>query len=92
MKFLSSNNSTECIVREPIHSTFSVVAHVLFLFRFADSHEFVKPNDLRGVSIMTKCAERVMQEFKEIVVAYGQSDEYSFVFRRKSQAYNRRAR
>ena len=32
-----------------------------------------------------------MKEFNEIAVAYGQSDEYSFVFRRSAQVYNRRA-
>ena len=31
-------------------------------------------------------------EFKEVVISYGQSDEYGFVFRRDAQAYNRRAR
>ena len=39
-----------------------------------------------------KCYNDVMEEFKEVVISYGQSDEYSFVFRRDAQAYNRRAR
>ena len=30
---------------------------------------------------MNFCAECVMEEFKDVVLAYGQSDEYSFVFK-----------
>lgn len=30
---------------------------------------------------MNKCASNVMTEFNEIMLSYGQSDEYSFVFR-----------
>ena len=41
---------------------------------------------------MNKSAEKLMDEFKDIVLGYGQSDEYSFVFRKKSEQYNRRAR
>nr|XP_045008376.1 probable tRNA(His) guanylyltransferase isoform X2 [Jaculus jaculus] len=40
---------------------------------------------------MTKCAQRVMEELEDIVIAYGQSDEYSFVFKRKSNWFKRRA-
>jgi len=41
---------------------------------------------------MSRAAEAVMEEFKDVVLAYGQSDEYSFVFRRNTNVYNRRAR
>ncbi|EMP37041.1 U7 snRNA-associated Sm-like protein LSm11 [Chelonia mydas] len=40
---------------------------------------------------MTKCAQTVMQELEDIVMAYGQSDEYSFVFKKKSNWFKRRA-
>lgn len=33
----------------------------------------------------------VMKEFNDIILSYGQSDEYSFVFHKSSQLYNRRA-
>ena len=33
-----------------------------------------------------------MNQFGDVVLAYGQSDEYSFVFRRGAETYNRRAR
>lgn len=63
-----------------------------FLNRFSEVHNYVKPNDDRALTLMTKSAETVMEEFKDIVIAYGQSDEYSFVFKRNTNAYNRRAR
>ncbi|KAL6043396.1 hypothetical protein STEG23_007976 [Scotinomys teguina] len=60
--------------------------------RFAEKHSFAKPNDSRALNLMTKCAQTVMEELEDIVIAYGQSDEYSFVFRRKSNWFKRRAR
>lgn len=59
--------------------------------KFSDAHGFEKPNDKRALDLMTRCAEHVMEEFSEICVSYGQSDEYSFVFRRSTELYNRRA-
>ncbi|XP_049994623.1 probable tRNA(His) guanylyltransferase isoform X1 [Alexandromys fortis] len=59
--------------------------------RFAEKHNFAKPNDSRALQLMTKCAQTVMEELEDIVIAYGQSDEYSFVFRRKSNWFKRRA-
>ncbi|XP_067588499.1 probable tRNA(His) guanylyltransferase isoform X3 [Pseudorca crassidens] len=60
--------------------------------RFAEKHNFAKPNDSRALHLMTKCAQTVMEELEDIVIAYGQSDEYSFVFKRKSNWFKRRAR
>ncbi|EDM04160.1 similar to hypothetical protein FLJ20546, isoform CRA_b [Rattus norvegicus] len=59
--------------------------------RFAEKHNFAKPNDSRALHLMTKCAQTVMQELEDIVIAYGQSDEYSFVFRKRSNWFKRRA-
>lgn len=59
--------------------------------RFSDVHQFKKPNDERSLKLMTKAAERVTKEFNDIIISYGQSDEYSFVFRRETDAYQRRA-
>lgn len=59
--------------------THSVVVYKFYffeIFRFSDSHGFEKPNDLRALQLMNKCAETVMKEFTDIVIAYGQSDEY----------------
>lgn len=49
--------------------------------RFSAEHNFEKPNDIRSLSLMTQAATAVMEEFKDICLAYGQSDEYSFIFR-----------
>uniref|UniRef100_A0A2K5NCT1 Probable tRNA(His) guanylyltransferase n=1 Tax=Cercocebus atys TaxID=9531 RepID=A0A2K5NCT1_CERAT len=59
--------------------------------RFAEKHNFAKPNDRRALHLMTKCAQTVMEELEDIVIAYGQSDEYSFVFKRKTNWFKRRA-
>ena len=59
--------------------------------KFSDAHGFTKPNEKPALDLMNKCATNVMVEFNEILLAYGQSDEYSFVFRPDTGAYNRRA-
>jgi len=58
--------------------------------KFSDQHNFVKPNDKRSLDLMSKCAKVVMKEFNDIILAYGQSDEYSFVIRKNSHVYSRR--
>ena len=54
--------------------------YVFFFFflarRFAEKHGFKKPNDDRALELMNRCAGRVMEEFRDIVLGYGQSDEY----------------
>lgn len=40
---------------------------------------------------MNAAGVAVMQEFRDVVLAYGQSDEYSFVFRKDTVAFKRRA-
>ena len=57
---------------------------------FCDLHGFEKPNDMRGIKLMTKCAKEVMKSFNEIIITYGDSDEFSFVFKRSAQIFNRR--
>ena len=49
-----------------------------------------KPNDLRGIQLMNRAAREVIEQFKDVVLAYGQSDEYSFVFKKRSNMFNRR--
>ncbi|XP_015126659.1 probable tRNA(His) guanylyltransferase [Diachasma alloeum] len=58
--------------------------------KFTDAHNFTKPNDARALALMNSAAVAVMDEFKEIAIAYGQSDEYSFVFKKDTQLYSRR--
>lgn len=45
-------------------------------YRFTEDHGFFKPNDGRALGLMNRCAEGVVREFSDIVIAYGQSDEY----------------
>lgn len=46
--------------------------------RFADDHAFVKPNDVRALELMDLAAWTVMREYPDVVLAYGQSDEYRY--------------
>lgn len=57
--------------------------------RFSDLHDFNKPNDLRALELMNRSAVNVMEELSDICLAFGQSDEYSFVFRKDTQSLNR---
>ncbi|PAV16487.1 tRNAHis guanylyltransferase [Pyrrhoderma noxium] len=58
--------------------------------RFTSLHEFQKPNDERGLRLMDAAAKAVMEEFPDIVLAFGESDEYSFLLRRSAALYTRR--
>ncbi|XP_014260018.1 probable tRNA(His) guanylyltransferase [Cimex lectularius] len=59
--------------------------------KFTDKHGFRKPNDARGLTLMSRAAARVMNEFRDVVVAFGHSDEYSFVFKKNTDIYSRRS-
>ncbi|KAJ2328228.1 tRNA-histidine guanylyltransferase 1-like [Coemansia sp. RSA 2673] len=58
---------------------------------FTTKHGFTKPNDIRALHLMNRAAKVVMESMVEIVLAYGESDEYSFVFPKEAKAYDRRA-
>lgn len=68
----------------------SIVA--MLCFRFAEQHTFSKPNDNRALGLMTHSARCVMAELEDVAIAYGQSDEFSFVFKKTSTLFKRRAR
>ena len=57
--------------------------------RFSETHNFVKPNDVRSIELMNRAAHRVMEEYSDIVLSYGQSDEYTFVINRYSRMMER---
>lgn len=59
--------------------------------KFCNAHAFAKPNDARALQLMDACAEAVMKEFGDIRIAFGQSDEFSFVFHKHTTLYKRRA-
>lgn len=58
--------------------------------KFSDLQEFKKPNDLAALEVMNTAALEVVKHFEEIILAYGQSDEYSFAFSSKSMVFDRR--
>lgn len=58
--------------------------------KFCEAHHFEKPNDVRALNLMNQCAKATMAEFSDVVMAFGESDEYSFVLRRDTQIYHRR--
>jgi tRNA(His) guanylyltransferase len=39
---------------------------------------------------MNNAAKEVMMNFSDIIISYGQSDEYSFIFRKSATLFNRR--
>lgn len=49
------------------------------LHRFSDTHQFEKPNDVRALELMDRAAARVMEELGDVVLGYGESDEYRYV-------------
>ncbi|KAJ2858240.1 tRNA-histidine guanylyltransferase 1-like, partial [Coemansia erecta] len=59
--------------------------------KFTAQHGFKKPNDVRALNLMNRAAKTVLESMQEIVLGYGQSDEYSFVFSKDAKAYGRRA-
>ncbi|KAG5417969.1 THG1 [Candida metapsilosis] len=58
--------------------------------KFSQHYNFAKPNDLQALTVMNKAARKVMQRYSDILMAYGDSDEYSFLLRQKCELYERR--
>ncbi|WZZ49894.1 hypothetical protein YC2023_050001 [Brassica napus] len=46
--------------------------------RFSQVHEFEKPNDEAALNLMNSCSSAVLEEYPDIIFAYGYSDEYRF--------------
>ncbi|CDZ96492.1 trnahis guanylyltransferase [Phaffia rhodozyma] len=58
--------------------------------KFSDQHRFTKPNDLRALELMDRAAKAIMNEYPDVVLGFGESDEYSFLIRRAATMYSRR--
>ncbi|RDB25872.1 putative tRNA(His) guanylyltransferase [Hypsizygus marmoreus] len=58
--------------------------------RFSDIHNFAKPNDLRALQLMDHAARDLMEEYPDIILGFGESDEFSFLLRKSTDLYNRR--
>ncbi|AEO70218.1 uncharacterized protein THITE_2156116 [Thermothielavioides terrestris NRRL 8126] len=59
--------------------------------KFANKYRFEKPNDRRALELMNAAAKAVMTELPDITIAYGVSDEYSFVFHKTCSLFDRRS-
>ncbi|PMD16417.1 tRNAHis guanylyltransferas-like protein Thg1 [Hyaloscypha hepaticicola] len=59
--------------------------------KFSNKYSFEKPNDRRALDLMNAAAKAVMTELPDIVIAYGISDEYSFVFHKSCALFERRS-
>ncbi|KAK4242669.1 Thg1 C terminal domain-containing protein [Achaetomium macrosporum] len=59
--------------------------------KFASKYGFEKPNDRRALELMNAAARAVMSELPDITIAYGVSDEYSFVFHKSCSLFDRRS-
>lgn len=57
---------------------------------FSESHHFEKPNDTRALDLMDTAARHVMSQVPDIILGFGESDEYSFLIHKSSTLYNRR--
>ena len=63
--------------------------------RFADQHAFEKPNDRRALDLINAAAMRTMESEtlrQHVLLAFGESDEYSFLLAKTSTLFNRRER
>ncbi|CAO1628507.1 unnamed protein product [Parajaminaea phylloscopi] len=59
--------------------------------KFSEAHTFTKPNDADALELMNHAARHVCQELKgEVTMAFGESDEYSFLLKKGCRLYNRR--
>ncbi|KAI1649904.1 tRNA guanylyltransferase [Daldinia loculata] len=54
-------------------------------------YNFEKPNDRRALDLMNAAAKAVVTEIHDISIAYGVSDEFSFVFHKTCTLFERRA-
>ncbi|OAP65061.1 hypothetical protein AYL99_01033 [Fonsecaea erecta] len=58
--------------------------------KLSDHYGFRKPNDVRALRVMNAAATHVVAAIPDIVLAYGVSDEFSFVFHRAATLFDRR--
>jgi hypothetical protein len=58
------------------HSVNWAASNSTVLLRFTDIHAFTKPNDVRALKLMDHAAQDLMKEYPDIVLGFGESDEY----------------
>ncbi|ESW96362.1 hypothetical protein KL918_000315 [Ogataea parapolymorpha] len=58
--------------------------------KFSSKYDFEKPNDLCALEVMNSAALKLMETIPNIIMAYGDSDEYSFLLQRRCDLFERR--
>ncbi|KAK8807841.1 hypothetical protein WA158_007370 [Blastocystis sp. Blastoise] len=58
--------------------------------KFTQEHNFDKPNDKNALMLMNRVAYEIFKGYGDIIFAIGESDEYSFIFRRNTDLFQRR--
>ncbi|KAH7180797.1 Thg1 C terminal domain-containing protein [Fusarium sp. MPI-SDFR-AT-0072] len=74
-----------------VQLNFALLMSLLTVDRMCAKYGFEKPNDRRALDLMNTAAKAVVTELPEITIAYGVSDEYSFVFHKACTLFDRRA-
>ncbi|KAL4740508.1 Thg1 C terminal domain-containing protein [Aspergillus similis] len=59
--------------------------------KLSDRYAFKKPNDRRALDLMNAAAVEVLKDLPDLAIAYGVSDEYSFVFHPTCELFERRS-
>ncbi|WCJ41181.1 tRNA(His) guanylyltransferase 1 [Euphorbia peplus] len=59
--------------------------------KFSEVDEFQRPNDDKALDLMNACATSLLQHYPDIVFSYGFSHEFSFILKKKTKFYQRRA-
>ena len=58
--------------------------------RLSNHYSFQKPNDSRALDLMNAAATSVLGTLPDLILGYGVSDEYSFVFHKSTTLFERR--
>jgi hypothetical protein len=69
----------------------AALCHISDQGRLSTHYSFTKPNDSRALSLMNAAASAVVSNIPDLCIAYGVSDEYSFVFHKSTELFERRA-
>ncbi|KAL2863729.1 tRNA guanylyltransferase [Aspergillus lucknowensis] len=59
--------------------------------KLSDRYAFEKPNDRRALDLMNVAAVEVLKDLPDLAIAYGVSDEYSFIFHPSCELFERRS-
>ncbi|KAF1811347.1 tRNAHis guanylyltransferase [Eremomyces bilateralis CBS 781.70] len=59
--------------------------------KLCSRYGFEKPNDRRAIDLMNSAAQCVMKDIPDLLLAYGVSDEFSFLFHKDCTLFQRRS-